>query len=300
VTRPAPGQEEFRKLSLGRDKPLATAEQFAEVEGARIHYAVEGTGPALVLVHAGIADLRMWDDLVEALSARYRLVRYDLRGFGSSSMPEGFFSHIEDLRALLDFLEIPRAHLVGISFGGRIAIEFAIRYPLKVVSLTLVASGVGGFEWSKEMEEYGAKGDALAARGDLEGLVELDLTMWVDGPHRTPAQVDRTLRDRMRPMVRAANARYTEQARGTPQWLDPPAAERLHEIRCPALVTVGDKDTHDMLRVADLIEARAPQARKVVLANCAHMIPVERPAEFHALLEEFLSSASGLPVARRR
>jgi len=214
-------------------------------------------------------------------------------------MPEGFFSHTEDLHGLLDFLGVPRAHLVGISFGGRIAIDFAIRYPLKVASLTLVAPSVGGFEWSKAMEAYGAKGDALAARGDLEGLVELDLAMWVDGPNRPPTKVDPALRERMRPLVHAANARYSEQARGTPQWLDPPAVDRLHEIDRPVLVIVGDEDAPDMLRMADLVVERARQARKVVLENSAHMIPLERPREFQTLLEGFLASVSSLPVARR-
>jgi len=243
--------------------------------------------------------LRMWEDLVVELAPRYRILRYDLRGFGSSSMPEGFFAHAEDLRGLLDYLRIERAHFVGISFGGRIAIEFAIRYPLRVMSLALVAPGVGGFEWSKAMEEYGAKGDALAERGDLEGLVELDLAMWVDGQGRAGGRADAKLRERMRPLIRAANARYTEQARGTAQWLDPPAASRLSALRCPVLVVVGDKDDPDMLRVADLIAARAPHARKVVVREAAHMLPLEQPEEFRRLLEEFLSSFSGLPVTRR-
>lgn len=279
--------------------PATARRSVAEINGARLHYAVEGQGPAVVLLHAGIADMRMWDALALVLSRRYRVVRFDLRGFGESSMPEGFFSHVEDLRGLLDLVGVARAHLVGISLGGKVAIEFAVRYPLRCVSLAVVAPGLGGFVWSKEMEAYGAQGDAAATRGDLEALVELDMAMWVVGPHRRPTEVDPRLINAMRPLLRAANARYAEQLRGTAQWLDPPAAERLHEIRAPVLVVVGDKDTDDMLRIAELVEGRVVGARKAVLAHGAHMVPLERPSEFLALLEPFLASASRLPVAGR-
>src|SRR5882672_2561033 len=100
---------------MTRPDPKATAApaQFAELGGVRIHYRVEGTGPTVVLVHAGIADLRMWDEVAAALRGRYRVVAYDLRGFGRSSMPEGFFSHTEDLHGLLDFLGRSEERRVG-------------------------------------------------------------------------------------------------------------------------------------------------------------------------------------------
>src|SRR5919112_4353346 len=112
----------------------------AEVNGARIYYEVAGEGEPLVLVHAGIADSRMWEGQVAAFAARYRVVRFDLRGFGKTEMVEGPFSHHEDLRGLLDFLGVERTHLVGCSMGGGAVLDFALEYPERVGDLVLVGS----------------------------------------------------------------------------------------------------------------------------------------------------------------
>jgi pimeloyl-ACP methyl ester carboxylesterase len=275
-----------------------TADRFIEVNGARLLVRVEGQGPPVALVHAGIADLRMWDHFAASSWTRHRIVRYDLRGFGRSTMPEGLYSHVEDLRGLLDGLGIGRASLVGISYGGRIAMEFAIRYPLRVGRLVLVAPGLGGFEWTKQMLEYGRRSDDLAQKGDLEGLVALDLATWVAGPKRTLEEIEPALRDRMAEMIRGANARWDEQSRGTAQWLDPPAANRLRAVRTPTLVVVGDADLPDMIAIADLIEKRVSGARKVVFAGVAHMLPLERPDPFEQLVADFLDQSDALPTVQ--
>jgi pimeloyl-ACP methyl ester carboxylesterase len=117
----------------------------AEVNGATIYYEVVGEGEPLVLVHAGIADSRMWEGQLTAFADRYRVLRYDMRGFGRTAMVEGTFSHHEDLRGLLDFLGLDRAHLVGCSMGGGAVLDFALEYPDRVGNLVLVGSAVGGF-----------------------------------------------------------------------------------------------------------------------------------------------------------
>lgn len=117
----------------------------AEINGARIHYEVAGEGEPLVLVHAGIADSRMWDDQIGAFAGGYRAIRYDMRGFGQTEMVEGPFSHHEDLRGLLDSLGVGRTHTVGCSMGGGVVLDFALEYPERVGNLILVGSAVGGF-----------------------------------------------------------------------------------------------------------------------------------------------------------
>lgn len=268
------------------------------MNGARLNYEVKGEGPAVVLLHAGIADLRMWDEQVAAWSPKFKVIRYDLRGFGRSSMPEGFFSHAEDLRGLLDHLGVSRAHVVGISNGGRVAIEFAIRYPLRTAGLVLAAPALGGFEWTDAMVAYGERGDKLAEKGDLDAVVALDLATWVAGPHRKLEAVDPAVRERMREMIRGANERWADQIKGTAQWLDPPAATRLRTVKAPTLVLVGDKDMADMISIADLIEKRVAGARKVVFPGVAHMLSLERPALFNKMVAEFLERAGGLPTLK--
>jgi 3-oxoadipate enol-lactonase len=161
----------------------------AEVNGARIYYEVAGEGEPLVFVHAGIADSRMWEGQVAAFAERYKVIRYDLRGFGKTEMVEGPFSHHEDLRGLLDFLGLERTHLVGCSMGGGAVLDFALEYPERVGDLVLVGSAIGGFrpdfDPPKEWDELVAADEA----GDLERISELEVMMWVDGPARSPEDV---------------------------------------------------------------------------------------------------------------
>ena len=122
------------------------ASAFVEVNGARLYYEDSGNGETLVLIHAGIADSRMWEGQLAAFARCYRVIRYDMRGFGRSEMGEGPYAHHRDLHALLDALGVERAHLVGCSMGGRTAIDFTLEYPARVRSLVLVGSAIGGAE----------------------------------------------------------------------------------------------------------------------------------------------------------
>ncbi len=161
----------------------------ASINGATLYYELVGEGEPLVLVHAGIADSRMWDAQIEVFAQRYRVIRYDMRGFGRTSMVEGPYSHHEDLRGLLDFLDVRWAHLLGCSMGGATVLDFALRYPEKVGALVLVGSAVSGFEG--DFEPPGQWNELVAAdeAGDLGRGSELEVQIWVDGPGRRPEDV---------------------------------------------------------------------------------------------------------------
>jgi pimeloyl-ACP methyl ester carboxylesterase len=259
----------------------------AEVNGARIHYEVAGEGEPLVLVHAGIADSRMWEGQIPAFAERYKVVRYDLRGFGKTEMVEGPFSHHEDLRGLLDFLDIQRTHLVGCSMGGGAVLDFALEYPEMVGDLVLVGSAIGGFrpdfDHPKEWDELVAADGA----GDLERISELEVMMWVDGPARSPEEVPAPIRA----LVYEMNliALKTEAAELGEEWEpEPPAADRLHNIHAPTLLMVGDEDQPRVFAAADLLEKELPNRRKVVMHGTAHLPNMERPEEFNRLVLDFL------------
>src|ERR1044072_506255 len=102
---------------------------FAEVNGTRLYYEALGRGPAVVLVHGGLVDSRLWDDQMRPLAEHFRVVRYDLRGFGKSAAPTGQYWPTEDLRALLDFLKIEKDTVVGLSLGGILAAAFPFEHP---------------------------------------------------------------------------------------------------------------------------------------------------------------------------
>ena len=267
-------------------------------------YDDEGSGPPLVLIHAGVADRRMWDGLAAAFADRHRVIRHDLRGVGESLPPTGPWSHHTDVLDLLDELLITRAHVVGASLGAGIAVEAALARPGAVASLVLVAPG--GALMAEAPASFrpiwAAEVDALD-RGDIDGAVEINLRAWVDGPGRGPDAVD--------PAVRAFIATMQREAFELPEWdpegapeheLAPPAAGRVGELDCPILVVVGDADDPVIVAIAEGVAAAARRARLVVLPGVGHMLSLERPAEFQAILADFLADVAsgafdGAPVA---
>ncbi len=259
----------------------------AEVNGAGIYYEVAGEGEPLVLVHAGIADSRMWEGQISSFAERYKVVRYDLRGFGRTEILDGSFSHHEDLRGLLDFLDVDRAHLVGCSMGGGAVLDFALEYPERVGDLVLVGSAVSGFDpdfgLPKEWDELVAADEA----GDLDLVSELEVRIWVDGPSRTPEYVDAAVRD----LVREMNliALQNEATELGDEWEpEPPAADRLPDVQAPTLLIVGDEDQPRIFAAADLLEKELPNARKVIMHGTAHVPNMERPEEFNRIVLDFL------------
>ncbi|HEX8748890.1 MAG TPA: alpha/beta hydrolase, partial [Pyrinomonadaceae bacterium] len=225
---------------------------FAEIPGVQAYYESAGEGgPVLMLVHAGIADARMWDGQFKVFARSFRVVRYDRRGFGRTQVADGGcnYSHHEDLHRLLRFLGIERAILVGCSQGGKTVMDFTLEHPHMTQALVLVASALGGFEFGGEQPRQFAELERADERGDTERVNELELQIWVDGPHREPHEVDARLRERVREMNRIA----LSAAQGTEQPLEPAAINRLAEIRVPTLVVTGDLDTPKTLAAARVL-----------------------------------------------
>jgi 3-oxoadipate enol-lactonase len=261
-----------------------------------IHGEVAGEGPGVALIHSTVCDSRMWDAEFAALAGRYRVLRFDLRGYGRSELPAGPISFVDDLLGLLDEAGLERAALVGISGGAALALDFALAEPERVTGLVLGAPAIGGLDWSEDVRRFGELEDELLDAGDVDAAVELNLRMWVDGPRRGADAVDAAVRAKVGEMQRRAfevqlAAFGGEEQPGPQERLDPPAIARLEEVRAPGLVIVGDADVPDILERADILASRIPDARKVVLPGVAHMVNLERPAEFLALVDEFLADA---------
>ena len=257
----------------------------AAVGGASFHFELAGEGRPVVLLHAGICDARMWDGQFEAFAAARRVLRYDRRGFGRTTQGAEAFSHVEDLKAVLSHLNIRRAALVGCSQGAKVALDFALKYEGAVESLVLVAPGVSGYEYAaappSEFEEIGR----AEAAGDVERVNELELRVWVDGPRRSPGEVDEGVRELVREMNLAAlnSSAGEELASGVS------AAVRLGEVRVPTLVVVGDMDTPRTLEAADVLAKGIYGARLEVIEGTAHLPNMERPVEFNRVVLGFLN-----------
>ena len=261
----------------------------AEINGAELNYELTGEGPAVALIHEGVCDLRMWDELVGPLAREFTVLRYDLRGYGDSTLPPGPFSEAGDLLALLDHVGIERAALVGVSYGGRVALDTAFVAPERVTALVLAAPGLRDHERSAAVREFGEAEERLLDAGDVDGATELNVRLWVDGPSRGPDAVREEIRGRVRQMQRRAfDVQLAAYEADPPPGPEDPVALRLGEIAAPTLVIVGDADVPDFLEIADKLEAGLPDARKVVLADTAHTVPLERPEGFRELTLEFL------------
>jgi pimeloyl-ACP methyl ester carboxylesterase len=271
----------------GERKRMLRKTSTVSVSGATLYYELVGEGEPLVLVHAGIADSRMWDGQIEAFAQRYRVIRYDMRGFGKTVMVKGPYSHHEDLRGLLDSVDVGRAHLVGCSMGGATVLDFALRFPERVGALVLVGSDMSGFEADVERPKQWDELVAADEAGDLERVSELEVQIWVDGPGREPEDVPAAVRDLVREMNLIA-LRNDVAGLGEELPPEPPAVDRLVEIRAPSLVIVGDSDQPRTTATAGLLESELPNVRKVVMPGVAHLPNMERPEEFNRIVLDFL------------
>jgi pimeloyl-ACP methyl ester carboxylesterase len=272
------------------EQPVRSA-GFVDVGGAQLYFEVigkenAGEPPPVVLIHGANLDRRMWDDQTEALGASFRLIRYDVRPFGRSAPQAEGFSHVEDLGRLLDHLEIQQAFLVGLSLGGRIALDFALEHPERVRRMVLAAPGLTGFELSRDPALTAAIAAAMA--GEPERAAELSL----DSPYLAPAMEQAELAARMRKLV-MENAGAWARPRAPERLPDPPTIERLGEIRIPVLLLLGERDTADIQSIVERLEHELTDVEVVTLPGVGHMINMEAPAEFNRLAVDFLLKGNG-------
>jgi pimeloyl-ACP methyl ester carboxylesterase len=251
--------------------------------------SAQSTGTVLLL-HAGIADSGMWRPQIPVLQAAgYQVIAPDLRGFGKRRLDPAPFSHLRDVEVLLDG---PVA-VVGNSLGGRVALELALHRPDLAERLMLIAPGLPGWDWSAPTRASWAEEEAALDRGDFETAAEVSLRMWVDGPNRSPDEVDTGLRASVAAMVVRSYAMQQgawEAGAREEELLGDPAGSLLGEIRCPTLVLIGGDDVGDMQAIAAHVANSITDARLLPVPNAAHLPSLERPDEVNALLLDFLGN----------
>ena len=257
-----------------------------QINGANIHYRREGAGFPIVMLHAGVADSRMWQAQADEFAKQFDVVRPDMRGFGDSELPARPWKPREDLLALMDELRLKPAHLVGCSMGGSLAIDFVIDHPERVSKLVLVGAGISGGKEDPRHEGLYAEVTAADERNDMKAVNEAEMYLWLDGPYRPRGYVAQPLRDLFLDM----NGKNLDADWSTApmQALEPPAATRLSEITAPTLVIVGDKDLEPIRETADLLASSIAGAHKVVIQDAAHLPNLEHPAEFNRIVLDFL------------
>ena len=254
-----------------------------------------GERPA-VLIHAGVADRRMWQPLWPELTRERDVIRLDQRGFGDSvTRPAGPLSPVGDVLEVLAEAGVGRAHLVGASFGAGVAVETALTRPAAAASLLLAApAGSLLAEMTPGLRAFIDAERGALARGDLDAAVEANLSCWVEGPDRSAGEVDPGVRELVGRMQRRAFEVTADWDDVEEEELEPPALDRLGQLAVPALVLAGGLDLDAVLDAAGRVTAGIAGARRVDWARAGHLPSLEDPAGFLDLLRAWLTgSGSG-------
>ncbi len=250
--------------------------------------------PTLLLLHAGVADRRMWDPVWDRLTAAHDVVRVDLRGFGDSTTdPEEGWSLGADVLATLDGLGIHRVHVVGNSLGAAVGVEIALTRPPAVASLVLLAPGGSLIPGrTDDLRAFAEAEDAALERDDLDAAAQANVDTWLVGPGRTADAVP----DDVAALLHAMQRRAFEIQLAWPEVdeaeLDPPVLDRLGEIAVPTLVLHGAHDLAAIAAASDAVTAGIPDVRRIDWPDVAHLPSLERPDDVAALVEEWIGRST--------
>ncbi|MBH0779457.1 alpha/beta fold hydrolase [Nocardia bovistercoris] len=257
----------------------------ARAERARIALEIAGAGAPLVLVPGAGGRRDGWDPLWQSLTASNRCVRYDLRGCGASeSVADASFRHADDLRAVLDTVAAPRAAIIGVSMGARIAVDFALEHPDRVERLVLISPGIADWDWTPRWRQLWDDLVTTTRAGQLDRVRD----MWFRHPLFATARRDPALAARLRAQIAADTCHV---------WLHgdrerPPARppiEHLHELAMPTLLLSGTEDLPDFRLIADIVAAAIPDLDRIDISDAGHLLHLERPHNVLSALENFLA-----------
>lgn len=269
-------------------------EQFSvQVNGANLSALQMGEGLPVVFLHAGVCDKRMWESQMAAVAEDgWHAIAYDRRGYGETESTDVVFSHIDDLDAVLRKLDIHAAVFVGCSLGGGLAIDFALRYPGRVLGLVLIGTSVTGSPWTAteaEQQIEAAEEDAFE-RGDWDMLNRVQAHEWLDGPRGPSGRVGGAVRELFLDMNSKALNKpgLSEEERPAEAW------SRVGQIGAPTMLLVGDQDFTALIDRHDYLSEEMPNAFAAVLEGVAHIPSIERPDLVNSLLLEFLDAIDGV------
>lgn len=264
-----------------------------EIEDASFAGLEAGEGIPVVFLHAGVCDSRMWKNQIEAVAAAgFWGIAYDRRGFGGTNSPDEGFSHLEDLEAVLDALDVHAAVFVGASLGGALAIDFTLANPERVAGLVLVGTSISGARvphLPPEIMKIANAMEAVEESGDLDAINAVDTHAWLDGPLSESGRVSGDIRA----LFQAMNGTILRKAPLTREDKPQSAVDLIAEIDTPALLVAGDLDFPHIVNRHDDLSEEMENAFAVVIEGTAHLPSLERPDLFNPLLLEFLAMLTG-------
>lgn len=257
---------------------------FLDHNHGKLYYEINGSGEPIVFIHGFTLDHRMWQPQIKFfVDHGYQVITYDARGFGRSSMPTHPYSHDEDLRALLKHLGTKSAHIVGLSMGGRIAINFTLAYPEMVRTLTLMDSALDGYDsevdWDVHAKEEG---------------IEQAKQNWMNHVLFTGTKEHPEVIEQLKPIVGDYSGwHWLHDDLQDPEFTD--ARERLHEIEVPTLIVVGEKDLTYFHNIANVLAQGIAGSERTIIAGAGHMVNMEAPDRCNRRLLNHIRKMSDAP-----
>lgn len=266
---------------------------YASINHAQIYYEMAGKGTPFVMIHAGVADSRQWNNEFSYFAQNYQVVRYDMRGYGRSEPVDGEFSHMGDLVSLLDILGLHEPLIImGCSMGGGLAMDFALASPSRVKALIMVDAGPSGLELDVETPSKFADAEKAFNAGNLDLVAEIETQIWFDGMDRTSEQVNQPMRKLLYEMDRLAlSHEMTQLGKRLPD-TETPAFDRLQDLAMPVLIIVGTHDTPYILAAAEYMSKNIQSSRMIRIEDAAHLPNMDHPRAFQSAVSSFLESLS--------
>lgn len=260
--------------------------KYLKINNSNLFCSVTGEGEPLVFIHGNFNDSRIWDYQIDKFTSYYKVIQYDLRGYGKSDIPVSSFSHYEDLKALFDSLKIKNATLIGSSSGGSVAVDFALQYPELVKALILVAPAINGYRYPLRMMYEAMKSIHLLKSKGFEVAIE----KFINNPfweYFFPPEYRQEAREKVLETIRTKKNFYGWDFKlAVPA--KPYASSRLREIQVPVLIVLSDKDKDFNIKVGERVHKEIHNSKKVVINDCGHLPFVEKPEEFNREVLDFL------------
>ena len=257
----------------------------------RVYYERSGSGPALLLLHAGLQDHTMWEEQVKALSAKYEIITPDLPFHGKTTGIDTSLLAQDVLRILLDSLHVQKVYIAGLSMGASVAEDFVIAYPQRVNKAIFISAGINGYDKKQPIDSvsmawYTAFAHLLDTKDTAGAAIEFTKA-WAQGVYRAGDSLKAPVSKYVY-RTTLQNLRLHKMAGWPRLQNNPPAVESIGSIRVPVLVIEGDKDLPYVHASSQYLEKNIPGARRVVIKDVAHMLNLEKPAVFNKLVMDFL------------
>ena len=267
-----------------RHTPGGLTSGMFKVDGGEIYYEMKGGGPTVVFIHGGFVDRRMWNQQFEVFGLQYRVIRYDLRGFGLSTMPDRPYSPVDDLDRLLRHFGVHDARLVGLSMGGGVALNYALEHPDMVEALVLASSAPVGYPVpEQDRRRIIDLFETAQEHGDTAAV-----TLWLESPMLTVVREQPVVLETMRELS-MNNRRFFMLEFWPLHYGEPSDMERLDEIDIPTLIITGDRDIELIRTASDIMGLQIEGAREVVVTGADHMVNMVKPEDFNTAVINFFA-----------